>query len=123
MLAFGAPRSGYEGNAKYLCIRLSEEGRDAVWLSPDKAGVQRIRQMGLRAEYLFSPKGLWRALRSGLWFVNAYTSDILWALSGGACVVNLVHGVRLKRTEFNITSGPLAARYAERRPREAFFHP
>ena len=123
MLAFGAPRGGYEGNAKYLFIRLSEEGRDAVWLSPDKACVRRIRQMGLRAEYIFSPRGLWRALRSGLWFVNAYTSDILWALSGGACVVNLWHGVGLKRTEFNITSGPLAARYAERRPREVFYHP
>ena len=54
MLAFGAPRGGYEGNAKYLFIRLSEEGRDAVWLSPQKACVRRIRQMGLRAEYLFS---------------------------------------------------------------------
>ena len=123
MMAFGAPRSGFEGNAKYLFIRYSRQGRDAVWISPDKACVQHIRSLGLRAQYLFSPKGLWRALRSGLWFVNAYTSDILWALSGGACVVNLWHGVGLKRTEFNITDGPLAARYAERRPREVFYHP
>ncbi|MBO4605685.1 MAG: CDP-glycerol glycerophosphotransferase family protein [Bacteroidales bacterium] len=121
--AFGSFRGGFDGNAKYLFIEMSERGEDVVWLSSSRATVKHVRGLGLRADWVFSPKGAWRALRSRTWFVNAYTSDILWMLSGGAHVVNLWHGVGLKRTEYNSTTGPMYDRYIRKTFGQAFFHP
>lgn len=122
-IAFGSYRGGFDGNAKYLFIEMSRAGLDAVWLSQDRKTVSLVRSFGLKAESVLSPRGAWRALRSRTWFVNAYTSDILWAFSGGAEVINLWHGVGLKRTEFNSTSGPMYDRYIRKTFRQAFFHP
>ena len=122
-LAFGSYRGGFEGNAKYLFIEMSRAGLDAVWLSQDRSTVALVRSLGLRARSVLSIRGAWRALRSRTWFVNAYTSDILWSLSGGANVINLWHGVGLKRTEYNSTSGPMYDRYIRKTPRQAFYHP
>ena len=121
-LAFGSYRGGFEGNAKYLFIELSRT-EDAVWLSSSKSTVALVRSLGLRAEWVLSPRGAWRALRSRTWIVNAYSSDILWAFSGGANVINLWHGVGLKRTEYNSTSGPMYDRYIRKTFSQAFYHP
>lgn len=122
-IAFGSFRGGFDGNAKYLFIEMSGRGDDVVWLSSSRKTVERIRRTGLRAEWVFSPKGAWRALRSRTWFVNAYTSDIMWAFSGGANVINLWHGVGLKRTEYNSTAGPMYDRYIRKTFNQAFYHP
>ena len=122
-LAFGSYRGGFEGNAKYLFIEMSRAGLDAVWLSSSKSTVALVRSLGLRAESVLGFRGAWRALRSRTWFVNAYTSDILWSLSGGANVINLWHGVGLKRTEYNSTSGPMYDRYIRKTFAQAFYHP
>ena len=119
-IAFGSYK---DGNAKYLFIEMCGKGADVVWLSPDRKLVKRLRSLGLRAECVFSISGAWRALRSRTWFVNSYSSDILWAFSGGATIVNLWHGVGLKRTEFNSTTGPMYDRYIRRTFRQAFYHP
>ena len=47
----------------------------------------------------------------------------MFCLSGGACCVNLWHGVGLKRTEFNTVSGPLADRYSKKNKYDVFCHP
>lgn len=122
-IAFGSYRGSFDGNAKYLFIEMSGKGENAVWVSGSRATVRFVRSLGLRAEWVFSPRGAWRALRSRTWFVNSYTSDILWALSGGANVINLWHGVGLKRTEYNATAGPMYDRYIRKTFRQAFFHP
>ena len=122
-IAFGSYKGTFDGNAKYLFIEMSGKGENAVWVSGSRATVRFVRSLGLRAEWVFSPRGAWRALRSRTWFVNSYTSDILWALSGGANVINLWHGVGLKRTEYNATAGPMYDRYIRKTFRQAFFHP
>ena len=122
-IAFGSYKGTFDGNAKYLFIEMSEKGEDVVWVTPNRELVKRLRSLGLRAESVFSLKGAWRALRSRTWFVNSYSSDILWALSGGANIVNLWHGVGLKRTEFNSTTGPMYDRYIRRTFKQAFYHP
>ena len=122
-IAFGSYKGTFDGNAKYLFIEMSEKGEDVVWLSPNRGLVKRLRSLGLCAESVFSLRGAWRALRSRIWFVNSYSSDILWAFSGGATVVNLWHGVGLKRTEFNSTTGPMYDRYIRRTFKQAFYHP
>ena len=122
-IAFGSYKGTFDGNAKYLFIEMSEKGEDVVWLSQDRQTVSLIRGIGLDARWLFSLEGAWRALRSKYWIINSYSSDILWAFSGGATVVNLWHGVGLKRTEFNSTTGPMYDRYIRRTFKQAFYHP
>lgn len=123
--AFGSFRGAFNDNAKYFFIHCSNHYKevDSVWLSKSKATVRLVRSKGLKSYFIGSPKGIWYALTSKYWFFNSYTSDIMYAFSGGAVCVNLWHGVGLKRTEFNITSGKLAERYQERRPKEVYYHP
>lgn len=122
-IAFGSFRGAFDGNAKYLFIEMSSGDRDVVWLSQSRKTVELVRSLGLRAEWVFSLKGAWRALRSKYWLINAYTSDILWAFSGGATVINLWHGVGIKRAEYNVKAGPLYDRYIRKTFKESYYHP
>ena len=123
--AFGSFRGAFNDNAKYLFIHVSEQMPEiqSVWLSINRKTVREIREKGLRAHFILSPKGVWFALTSKYWFFNAYASDIMFCLSGGATLVNLWHGLPLKRIEFDIDSGPLADRYVKKTLKERFFHP
>jgi len=124
--AFGSYRGSFADNAKYLFIYASEKGyKDIryIWLSTSRATVRKVRSLGLPAYWVLGPRGMWHALTSKYWFFNSYTADIMFCLSGGACCINLWHGVGLKRTEFNTVSGPLALRYSKKNKYDVFCHP
>ena len=123
--AFGSFRGAFNDNAKYLFVYVSEKMPeiDSVWISINKSTVNAIRMKGLKAFHILSPKGIWFALTSKYWFFNAYSSDIMFCFSGGAKLVNLWHGLPMKRIEFDITTGPLAERFVRRSLKELFFHP
>lgn len=123
--AFGSFRGAFDGNAKYLFIHVSKQYSeiDSAWLSVNKSTVERVRSMGLMAYNVLSPKGIVYALTSKLWLFNAYSSDIMFCLSGGATLVNLWHGLPMKHIEFDIDSGPLANRYVKRILKERYYHP
>lgn len=124
-LAFGSYRGSFSDNSKYLFIYAAEHCKavEVCWLSVNRQTVKHIRSLGLPAYWVLSPIGAWKALRSKYWFVNSYTSDIMYCLSGNAVVVNLWHGVGLKKCEFNIQSGALADRFVKQTFRERFYHP
>lgn len=124
-ISFGSYRKSFTDNAKYLFIYCQQYRKDldTAWLSLSRKTVKEIRSKGLTAYFTLSPKGMWHALTSKYWFFNAYSSDIMYALSGNAVCVNLWHGVGLKRTEFLITSGRLAERYQKKSFKERFYHP
>ena len=123
---FGSYRGSFADNAKYLFI-YSVENADKniryIWLSTSRATVSKVRNLGLPAYWVLGPRGIWHALTSKYWLFNSYTSDIMFCLSGGACCINLWHGVGLKRTEFNTVSGPLADRYTKKNKYDVFCHP
>lgn len=123
--AFGSFRGAFNDNAKYLFIHVSENMPEVncAWLGIKKAKVREIRAKGLKAYFILSPKGMWHALTSKYWYYNAYSSDIMYCLSNGAILVNLWHGLPMKRIEFDITSGPLADRFVRHSLKERFFHP
>jgi len=123
--AFGSFRGAFNDNAKYLFIHVSEHQSEinCAWLSINRTTVREVKKKGLKAYHILSPMGMWHALTSKYWFFNAYTSDIMFAFSGGATCVNLWHGVGLKRIEFNVESGALADRYKKRKIKEVFYHP
>lgn len=123
--AFGSYRGGFSDNSKYLFIYAAEHYPDiqVCWLSLNRQTVQRVRALGLPAYWVLSPIGAWKALQAKYWFVNSYASDIMFCLSGGATIVNLWHGVGLKRCEFNIHDGVLAERFVKQTFKERFYHP
>ena len=123
--AFGSFRGAFNDNAKYLFIHVSEQMPEinGAWLSINKATVREIKAKGLKAYYILSPAGIWFALTSKTWFFNAYSSDIMFCLSGGATLVNLWHGLPLKRIEFDIDSGLLADRFVKNTLKERYYHP
>ena len=124
-LAFGSYRGGFGDNSKYLFIYAAEhcKGLDICWLSVNRQTVKHVRSLGLPAYWVLSPIGAWKALRAQYWFINSYTSDIMYCLSGNAIIINLWHGVGLKRAEFDIKSGPLADRFVKQTFKERFYHP
>lgn len=123
--AFGSFRGAFNDNAKYLFIHVSEQMPEisCAWLSINKDTVREIKAKGLKAYYILSLKGIGYALTSKFWFFNAYSSDIMFCLSGGAKQVNLWHGLPLKRIEFDIDSGLLADRYVKKTLKERYYHP
>ncbi len=123
--AYGSYRGAFNDNSKYLFIYANQHVKNKrhVWLTTSQKTVQHVRSLGFEAYWLGSPVGMWLALRSKYWFVNSYTSDILFFLSGGATVINLWHGVPMKCIEFTITKGELAKRYVRKEIRDVFFHP
>ena len=123
--AFGSFRGAFNDNAKYLFIHVSETEKEirCAWLGISRNTVREVRAKGLKAYHVLSPKGLWFALTSKFWFYNAYSSDIMFCLSGGATLVNLWHGLPLKRIEFDIDSGPLADRFMRKTLKERYYHP
>ena len=123
--AFGSFRGAFNDNAKYMFIYASNHLRDrnCAWLSIKRSTVNLVRSKGMKAYHILSPSGIWFALTSKYWVYNAYTSDIMFCLSGNAVSVNLWHGLSMKRIEFNITSGALADRFVKKTLKERFYHP
>lgn len=126
ILVFGSFRGAFNDNSKYLYLYANSHLRSKyrlIWISTKQSTVKHIRQLGYEAYWVVSPMGLWYALRGKYWFVNAYTSDILFSLSGGAIIVNLWHGLPWKCIEYGIKKGTLAKRYSREDKWDVFFHP
>ena len=126
ILVFGSFRGAFNDNSKYLYLYANNYLSPQyipIWVSTKRSTVKRIKQLGYEAYWVGSPKGFWYALRGKYWFVNSYTSDILFCLSGRAIVVNLWHGLPWKCIEYGIKKGTLAKRYSRKDKREVFFHP
>ena len=99
--AFGC-RGGerFEGNSKYLFLHVA--GRDdlgvrPVWISESEETVTDLTRRGYEAYRADSLRGLLALLRARYVFITGSFTDLpLWP-TGGATVVQLWHGVPLKR--------------------------
>lgn len=121
---YGSFHGSFADNAKYAFIDANEQGIGMpIWLSTRPETALHIRSLGYRAYWIGHPAGIWYALRAKFWFVNAYTSDIAFFLSGGATIINLWHGLPWKCIEFGIRKGTLAKRYNRTDRWEVFTHP
>lgn len=97
---FGARGGGaFVDNAKYLFLHVAERrpGIRAVWLSKDGRVVDRLRAAGYEAYRATSPRGVYYALRAGVVCLTEDFRDVALAPTGGANVVQLWHGIPLKR--------------------------
>jgi CDP-glycerol glycerophosphotransferase (TagB/SpsB family) len=95
----------FADNPKYFflhCASREHEEVHAVWLSMSTAVVRRIRALGFPAYHRLSPRGLWYALRAGVYIFDCRVMDVSSVASRGALKVNLWHGVPLKMIERDI---------------------
>lgn len=95
----------FADNARYLFLyatSLPEPKPRCVWISANRSVVEHLREAGFPAYRKWSVRGLWTALRAAVYVYDMRSSDISYALSGGAVRVNLWHGVPLKRIERDI---------------------
>lgn len=68
-----------------------------IWISHNKDIVSWLNDNGYEAYYYHSFKGIWYALRAGVYIYDNYSKDINFWQSGGAIKVNLWHGSGNKR--------------------------
>lgn len=91
-------------NARYLYLHVScEPGYRAVWLTHNRELVRELRAEGLRAHLAHSPEGLWYTLRAGAIIVESHVSIFFW-LTGGIRIINLWHGLPIKKIVYDSAS-------------------
>jgi CDP-glycerol glycerophosphotransferase (TagB/SpsB family) len=73
-----------------------------IWISRRWSVVRQIRRLGLRAHHRLSPHGVWYRLRAGVYIIDCRVVDIGPIAPRGTIVVNLWHGVPLKKIERDI---------------------
>ena len=98
--AFGAGGGRRFGeNTKYLFLHVAAEHPDVrpVWLSKDPDVIETVRDAGYEAYRASSLRGLFYTLRAKFLFLSLGTNDVTWWVTGAPTVVQLWHGVPLKR--------------------------
>jgi len=112
---FGAKGgSAFVDNSKYLYLYTNAEREHirAVWLSKNESVVEELQAAGYEAYHTDSLRGTLLNLRAGFVFVSDGIADTNRWCFGGATVVNLWHGVGLKRVRWNsnTATGPRLGR-------------
>lgn len=106
----------FNDNPKYLFIYVNQYCPDinAIYITPDPGVYIQLNKLGLKVYRKKSLRGIWHCLTAKVYFYNAYPADVNYYTSGCAILVNLWHGVGLKKIEFNIERGTLAERYQKK---------
>lgn len=110
---FGSYSNAFNDNSKYLYIHVVENHPeiDAIWITGNPHVRDTIRAAGGKAFLRWSLEGFVACLTGRYWFFSAYVADINYYCSCNATLVNLWHGIPLKKIEFDIECGPLADRF------------
>jgi len=103
--AFGSNLGNtFASNPKYFYLYVSNNHSDTIkpiWISRKKAIIDSLNKMGLKGYYLFSFKGFYYALRSGVYIFDHHRKDISFLLSGRSIKINLFHGIPLKKISYD----------------------
>jgi CDP-glycerol glycerophosphotransferase (TagB/SpsB family) len=107
----------FNDNPKYLFLHVSLYHPElrAIWITKDDRIYQDLLSKGFQVYKQESWKGIYHCLTAKVYYYNAFPEDINFFTSGGAVLVNLWHGIGLKKIEFNIKRGILAACYRDRK--------
>lgn len=115
----------FNDNPKYLFLHVSNCHPDLrpIWITKDDGIYQDLVGKGFQVYKQESLRGIYHCLTAKVYFYNAFPEDINFFTSGGAMLVNLWHGVGLKKIEFNIERGVLADCYKHRKWKYRFCSP
>lgn len=97
----------FSGNPKYQFLHAAEERDDvrAVWLSTDDGVVDALNEAGFEAYHRDGRRGRYATARAGRLFVSHDLGDVAKWWTGGAEVVQLWHGVPLKKIGRDVDRG------------------
>lgn len=90
----------FADNPRYAYLYVNQIHREdvrGIWISRNKEVVSFLNENSYEAYYYHSLKGLWFALRAGVYIYDNYSKDINFWQSGGAVKVNLWHGTATKK--------------------------
>lgn len=110
---FSSYRDSFVDNAKYLFHYVSTKHPeiDCYWVTDDLALINELNAQGYQAIKRKSVKGVLKIIRAKCVFYSSYVSEVNHWLTSGAKLINLWHGLPLKKIEFDIDSGVLAKKY------------
>ena len=116
---FGASGgTAFADNGKYLFLHVAanEPSIRPVWTSKNRAVVALLRRNGYEAYHAYSPRGIALTCRAGVVLLTQGLRDVNMACAGGATIVQLWHGIALKRIGWDAERGdtPWPIRWAHR---------
>jgi len=126
---FSSYRDSFVDNSKYLFHYVSKTHPEisCYWLTDDLQLLSEMKSKGYNVVKRKSWQGAYVICRAKYVFFSAYVSEVNFWLTSGAKLVNLWHGLPLKKIEFDIDSGFLADKYSEKmtktRLRNQLFNP
>lgn len=99
----------FSDNSKYFFLYASRhaENSELVFVSKETKVVEEIRGRGLRAEYLYSLRGVTTVLRAGRAFVSHSAEDIHPVFLSGAEIIQLWHGTPIRKIVHDCDWQPL----------------
>lgn len=103
LAVIGSSLGGYfADNTKYYYLKhydskASKKAGNLIWISKNKQVVLSLKSMGLPAKYLYSFSGLYTVLRASKAYLSHQLADISGPLLGGAQIVQLWHGMALRK--------------------------
>ncbi len=123
LCVFGADVDRFGDNSAYVYVQLAQQSNllRCVWITGSTPLRDRLRAAGFEAEKRWSRRGILLCVRAGSYVVSSYASDVNRWFAEGATLVNLWHGVPLKKIERDIDSGPLRLLFLDRQPMKAAF--
>lgn len=100
---FGAQKDAFNDNTKYLFISLLEERPDikAIWITSNREIIKKIRNNNGLAYSRWSLNGIVYTMLAKYWFVTTTVAEIDYYTSKGATVINLWHGIPIKKIYFD----------------------
>jgi len=78
-----------------------------IWLSSSPRACSQAKALGLECYLKYSLQGFYWSLRAKIFFITHHLFDVNPFVSGGAEVVQLWHGIPLKRIEFDALESPI----------------
>ena len=92
----------FADNAKILFLEAQEDKElTIVWIARNPKVVEEIQNIGYKAYKWCSIKGIWYQLRAGYAVMTNGISDFKHAFLGGATLINLWHGIPLKKVGYD----------------------
>lgn len=98
LVAFGSVSNRLADNSAYVFLHADAVPElHAVWITGSRELVSQLRRSGHDARLRWSPRGIWAAVRAGSYVYSYASADVNRWLCGGAQMINLWHGVGVKR--------------------------
>lgn len=103
---FGS-HANFNDNSKYLFLFVKDNIKDIrpIWIAKNNSSVNLARDHGGEAYNSFSLKGFFYSFIAKTYIYSCFPSEINFYCSRNSNLVNLWHGVPLKKIEFDIKKG------------------